>query len=62
MRFFLSQDGSCHWYLVPVDKRKEWEAWTAIDEDDERAWTPPDYAEAIGGSPSRVEFESPTQQ
>lgn len=55
-RCFLSTDCSGHWYIVDASKRKEWEEWTAIDEDDERAWDAPDYAIAVGGDPSNVEF------
>ena len=36
-RFFLSQDGDCHWFIVPVAKRDEWYEWKEIDGDDERS-------------------------
>jgi hypothetical protein len=58
-RYFLSQDQSSHWYLVPVEKRDEWEAWASIDEDDERAWMAPEYATALGGGPNLVTFSDP---
>jgi hypothetical protein len=61
-RFFLAQNNDCHWYLVPCDRRKEWDAWRSIDEDDERAWTAPDYAKLIGGSPSLITFTNPEIQ
>jgi hypothetical protein len=24
-KFFFSQDDSCHWYMIPVERREEWE-------------------------------------
>lgn len=58
-RYFLSQDGSCHWYVVPVSKQKEWSKWTDLDEDDEAAWDAPEWAYRIGGDPGMVEFLDP---
>lgn len=58
-RFFLSQDNSCHWYIVPVDKRAEWDAWLEIPDDDERAWDAPEFAQRINCSPAWVTFENP---
>lgn len=26
-RYFLDQDGDGHWYLVPVDRKADWEMW-----------------------------------
>lgn len=56
--FYLTTDGDSHWYVVPVARRNEWNAWREIGSDDERAWTPPSFAVAVGGSPSSVEFAS----
>lgn len=58
-RFILSQDNDCHWYVVPVSKQDEWEAWLEIPEDDERAWNVPDFAQPVGGSPRLVTFSDP---
>lgn len=58
-RFFLSQDGDCHWFIVPVAKRDEWYEWKEIDGDDERSWVPPDFAVPVGGSPSMISFADP---
>lgn len=55
--YFFSQDNSTHWYVVPVSKRKEWDKWNNLDEDDEASWEVPEYAKAIGGSPSLVTFK-----
>lgn len=58
-RYFLDRDSSSHWYLVPEENRAEWQAWTELDEDDERAWDAPEFAERINSSPSSVTFEKP---
>ena len=55
-RYFLAQDNDSHWYVVPVERQAEWDAWCAIDPDDEAAWTTPVFAQQIGGSPSLVTF------
>jgi len=55
-RYFLSKDNSGHWYLVQADKRKKWEAWCDLDEDDERSWEAPEFARRIDGHPSLVTF------
>ncbi len=60
-RFFLAQDQSCHWHIVDASKRTEWEAWNTLDEDDENGWVTPLFAKMLGGNPSRVEFENPTE-
>jgi hypothetical protein len=57
-RFFLDQDSDCHWYLVPADKRQEWDAWTELDSDDEAAWSAPKWAIPLGTHPSTITFEN----
>ena len=56
-RFCLACDNDAHWYVIPMDRRAEWNDWLDIDADDERAWQVPAFARAIGGSPTRVTFE-----
>ena len=56
MRFFLDQDQSCHWYIIPVENREEWNKWTNLSEDDEASWDAPEYAQPISGHPNNVEF------
>lgn len=58
-RYFMSMDGSGHWYVIPVARQHEWEEWTDIPEDDERAWEAPDFAKPVGGAPSCVTFSNP---
>lgn len=24
-KYFFAQDDSCHWYMIPAERRKEWE-------------------------------------
>lgn len=58
-RYFLAQDQSCHWYVVPVSKKDEWTKWSNIDEDDPAIDNAPDYAEMVGGSYQLVTFTNP---
>jgi hypothetical protein len=58
-RYFFSQDNSSHWYLVPADKRSEWSLWCGLDEDDERAWDAPKWAQRIDGAVQWWTFEAP---
>ena len=55
-KYILIQDDDSHWYVIPADKEQEWHEWCDIDPDDERSWTPPDFAESVGGSTSLVKF------
>jgi len=57
-KYTLVQDNDCHWYIIPVEKNKEWDEWLEIDSDDERGWTPPFFSVSIDG-PSHVVFEKP---
>jgi hypothetical protein len=57
-RYFLSRDDSGHWYLVPADRRADWEPWANLDEDDEASWTPPGWARRVNGAPSQITFEN----
>lgn len=59
-RYFLDQDHSSHWYIVPVANASEWFAWLDIPEDDKRSWETPPFARSLGGSATLVEFENPT--
>lgn len=54
-RHFLAQDDDSHWYLVPVSKRAEWDAWRNIPSDNPESWNVPDFAQAVDG-PHTVEF------
>lgn len=55
-KYYLEQDNSSHWYVIPVDKENEWGKWCEIPEEDEKSWEIPTFAESVGGSPSLVLF------
>lgn len=61
-RYFLGQDSSCHWYLVPDSRREEWNAWRNLDEEDEASWTTPGYAERLEHHPCLLTFENPRRR
>ncbi len=55
-KFFLGRDGDSHWFIIPVERREEWEKWVIIPEDDPSGWDVPEFAQEVGGSPSGIEF------
>ena len=55
-RYFLSQDQSSHWYVVPVLKQEEWEEWNNLSENDPKSWDAPEWAIRVGGSYTLVTF------
>lgn len=58
-RFCLVQDNNCHWYIIPMLQMPNWDRFCNYSPDDERSWTPPEFAKAIGGSPNSVSFCDP---
>lgn len=58
-KYFLDQDCSSHWYLVPEEHKEDFKKWSNLDEDNPEAWKTPDYAIPIGGHPNNVLFEFP---
>lgn len=60
-RFFFAQDCDGHWFLVDADRRSDWDAWTALDGDDEAAWDAPEYAQALGGGYQGFTFTDPKE-
>lgn len=57
MRYTLVQDESCHWYLIPADKKKEFYAW--FETEDYENGIEPDWANHFGSGPEQVTFENP---
>lgn len=63
-KFFFTQDDSCHWYMIPVEKRDRWrqlnkrrpeiEGWDEYDYDDAINDEFGDYR--TGGGISDIEF------
>jgi len=63
--YVIVKDDDCHAYVIPRDKKADWEAWLDTpppnldlpeDQIDYTAWNVPEYAEAVGGHPSLVTF------
>lgn len=60
MKFFISSDQDCHWYLVPLEGREEFIKWSEQDPDaDDFDPTPPKGVSRINGGPESVIFENP---
>lgn len=56
-RYFISSDNSGHWYAVPTRFKTEWVEWQEFPPEDERSWTPPDFATRVDGN---FTFTDPT--
>jgi hypothetical protein len=54
-KYFLVQDNSCHWYVIPEDKKDEWDTFCDLPEDDEASWEVPEFARDVDG-PHSVAF------
>lgn len=48
-RYKLVSDQSCHDYVIPVEKSKEWYDFLELPEDDPKSWDVPEWAKMIGG-------------
>lgn len=60
MRYFISQDQSeINWFIVPLDRKKEWYEWVNSTEDSEYSRTVPDWVFEVGRLISQIEFENP---
>ncbi len=55
--FRLACDNDSHWFVIPVEKSAEWEAWTDLDPDDAASWEAPDFAIALDGGPTGICFD-----
>lgn len=65
--YIITTDGDCHNFVIPADKKKEWDdyldAVTAywhqeFIEDDDLGPIQPSWADSVGGSPSLVRFQN----
>ncbi len=54
--YFLDQDQSCHWYIIPMDKRKEWEDWNNLGKTSPESEILPKFCKPIT-HPRNVCFE-----
>lgn len=55
-RYFLDQDDSCHWYLIPISKKSEWFEWCANQDEN---WDSPAWATILDGPISCITFTDP---
>ena len=55
-RFFIGQDNECHWYMVDVQFRDEWNKW--LNSDTYPDFDCPTYAVQIDG-PHMLTFTNP---
>jgi hypothetical protein len=44
------------WYVIPKAREQDFAKWAELPSDNHDSWTPPQYAERVGGAPSLVEF------
>jgi hypothetical protein len=51
--FCMMSDDDGHWYVIPVDKKREF-----LDATSEPYEELPEWASAVGGDPSLVSFDS----
>ena len=58
MRYFLDADQCGHWFIIPAEKRDEWNEFINIDEDDPLGWEMPEWVIYLNGCPARVTFEN----
>jgi hypothetical protein len=56
IKYSLVQDDSCHWYIIPSDKKQHWfNEWMFSEEYNDGIT--PDYVHSyVDGDPSRIEF------
>jgi hypothetical protein len=57
-KYILCQDDDCHWYLIPADKKEEWNEWLDVVQEGDSL---PKYAQAVDG-PHRLTFENPIEE
>lgn len=57
MRYTLVQDDSCHWYIIPADKKEDWYKWEQSEEAE--LGHIPDWADHFGSGPEAVTFTDP---
>lgn len=47
--YIAVKDNDTHRYQIPSSRKKDWEEFCEIPEDDERSWDVPEWAERIDG-------------
>lgn len=57
MKYHLDTDNSGHWYIIPTDKRKDWDKFVNLDENNTESWNTPKWAKPINGAPQEISFD-----
>lgn len=55
-RYVLNDDDDGHWYVIPADKKDEFEQWSCGGYETEPQ---PEWAWQVGGHPNNVTFSQP---
>ncbi len=61
-RFFLDCDNDSHYYIIPAEKRVQWEKFLNIDDYNPACMETPEWAKPIGGGFNTVTFENPKEK
>lgn len=54
--YILEADDDGHHYVIPASRQEDWNDW--VGSHAYQDGIVPDYAEAVGGSPTLVEFDN----
>ncbi len=59
-RFFFSQDGDSHWYMIPVSLKERWNKYSNEDSDEAEDIINSEFGQfRTGGGISNITFENP---
>lgn len=59
-RYMLTQDSSCHWYVIPVEEKEQFDKWDEAAESYWEGYEGRDFTDcAVGGSYTLVTFTEP---
>lgn len=56
-RFTLIQDNDCHWFIIPAEKKQEFNVW--LESVDAELGISPEWAFHFGSGPEQVTFTNP---
>lgn len=60
-RYFFSQDGDSHWYMIPVELADEWVQINDVED----AWELPEWQKfedcRLSGGPHGITFQNPIE-
>ena len=55
-RWILQNDDDGHWYVIPADKKDEFQEWSCGGYETQPQ---PEWASQVGGHPNNVTFSAP---